>query len=229
MKSQPGFMPNLSNIGLDDFKDELKTGRLLPGRKLLLKDIDEEFSRIQKAGIKNLGELRNELKNCKKISRLAKETGIPEDYLKVLKREVNSLLPTPVKFGNIPNISEEIVNQLHALNITDTRDLFPYVKNPDNRQKFKQLSGFSLEDILWLTKIVDVSRIKWVGPKLARLIVDTQYDTVQKLSGADPQKVLMAFNKAKKKHKAYEGALGMEDIESWIKQVVLKTPLIIEY
>ncbi len=37
------------------------------------------------------------------------------DYLKVLKREVNNLLPTPIKFINIPLISEEMVKQLKCL------------------------------------------------------------------------------------------------------------------
>jgi hypothetical protein len=76
---------------------------------------------------------------------------------------------------------------------------------------------------------VDVSRIKWVGPKLSRLIVDTKYDTVEKLAGAKPVDVLNAFNDAKRTHKAYQGALGINDIDSWIRQVVKKTPLVIEY
>lgn len=229
MKSHTDYMPDISNLGLEDFKNELKTGRLLPSRKPLLNDIERKFSLIEQAGINNAGSLKDELNSSKKLSRLAKETGISEDYLKLLKREVNSLLPTPIKFVNVPNISEEIVKQLNALDIVDTENLFPYVTDPNNRQKFKNLSGFSIEEILWLTKLVDVSRIKWVGPKLARLIVDTEYDTVKKLSGADPEKVLNAFNKAKDKNKAYQGALGIDDIESWIHQVVFKTPLIIEY
>jgi len=30
-------------------------------------------------------------------------------------------------------------------------------------------------------------------------------------------------------HKAYEGALGINDIDSWIRQIIKKTPLVIEY
>lgn len=229
MKSQTDYLPDLSAIGLEDFKNELKTGRLLPSRKLLLEDMERKFSLLRKAGITNVGGLKDTLKSNNKLGRLAKETGISEDYLKVLKREVNNLLPTPIKFINIPLISEEMVKQLKGLNINDTENLFPYVQDPDHRQKFQNLSGLSKEEVLWLTKIVDVSRIKWVGPKLARLIIDTEYDTVKKLSSADPKKVLNAFNEAKKKQKAYQGALGIDDISSWIRQVVAKTPLIIKY
>ena len=222
-------MPDLSNIGLDDFKNELKTGRLLPSRMPLLADIESNFSLIQQTGINNADRLREELKSNKRLAKLAEGTGISEDYLKLLKREVNNLLPTPVKFVDVPNISDEIIKQLNVLGIVDTENLFPYVKDPENRQKLKNLSGISMPDILWLTKLVDVSRIKWVGPKLARLIVDTEYDTVEKLSHADPKKVLDAFDEAKSKHKAYQGALGIDDINSWIRQVVSNTRIIIKY
>ena len=229
MKSQSDYMPDLSNIGLDDFKNQLKTGRLLPSRMPLLDDIESKFSLIQKTGIHNADSLKAALKTSKRLSKLAGETGISEDYLRILKREVNNLLPTPVKFVDVPNISDEIIKHLNARDITDTENLFPFVRDPDSRQNLKSQSGISMEDILWLTKLVDVSRIKWVGPKLARLIVDTEYDTVEKLSHADPEKVLDAFDKAKNKHKAYQGALGIADIKSWIQQVVSKTPVIITY
>lgn len=222
-------MPELSEISLDEFKKELKTGRLLPSRKPLLDDIDTKFSILKKTSISNAENLRDILKSGSKLKQLIKETGIPEDYFKLLKREVNNLLPTPVKFSDIPNISEKIVKKLSSLKIADAENLFSYVKDNDSRKNFEKESGLSKEEVLWLTKIVDVSRIKWVGPKLARLIVDTKYDTVEKLAKAKPTDVLDELNNAKKKHKAYDGPLGINDIDSWIHQVVSKTPLIIGY
>ena len=228
-KKELSYMPELSEISLDEFKKELKTGRLLPSRKPLLDDIDTKFSILKKTSISNAENLRDILKSGSKLKQLIKETGIPEDYFKLLKREVNNLLPTPVKFSDIPNISEKIVKKLSSLKIADAENLFSYVKDNDSRKNFEKESGLSKEEVLWLTKIVDVSRIKWVGPKLARLIVDTKYDTVEKLAKAKPTDVLDELNNAKKKHKAYDGPLGINDIDSWIHQVVSKTPLIIGY
>lgn len=222
-------MPNLSEISLNEFKNELKTGRLLPSRKPLLDDIDIKFTILKKAGIDNAEYLKEILKSSSKLKRLAKETDIPEDYFKLLKREVNNLLPTPVKCNDIPNISEKIVNKLNSLNIADTETLFPHVKDVKSRKNFEKISRLSNEEVLWLTKLVDVSRIKWVGPKLARLIVDTKYDTVKKLAEANPIDVLDALNSAKKKHNDYDGPLGINDIDSWIRQVINKTPLIVKY
>ncbi len=228
-KKELSYMPDLSKISLDEFKNELKTGRLLPSRKPLLEDIDTKFSKFKKIGIDNAENFKEILKSGSKLKKLAKETDISENYFKLLKREVNNLLPTPIKFGDIPNISEKIVIKLDSLSITDTEILFPYVIDTNTRKKFESMSKFSTEEIQWLTKIVDVSRIKWVGPKLARLIVDTKYDTVEKLANAKPTDVLKALNDAKNTHKAYEGPLGINDIDSWIRQVVSKTPVIISY
>jgi hypothetical protein len=222
-------MPDLSKISLDKYKNELKTGRLLPSRKPLLEGIDAKFNTLKKEGLNNLDDLKITLGSNTKFKQFITKTGLSENYLKLLRREIGSILPTPVKFSDVPNISKKIVKKLKDLSIINTETLFHYVRNSKTRQEFKKESGFTNEEVLWLTKLVDVSRIKWVGPKLARLIVDTKYDTVEKLVSANPSDVLDAFNEAKKLHKAYEGALGINDIDSWIRQVVSKTPKIINY
>jgi hypothetical protein len=226
---QLGYMPDLSKISLKEFRNELKTGRLLPSRKPLLDDIDAKFSLLEKEGLVNASSLKVALNSSSKIKQLAQKTGISENYFQLLKREANNLLPTPIKFTDIPNVSKKIVKKLTSLNIINTEDLFLEIKDTRSRKEFEKKSGLSIEEVLWLTQIVDVSRIKWVGPKLARLIVDTKYNTVHKLAEANPAEVLNALNEAKIVHKAYQGALGINDIDSWIRQVIKKTPLVIEY
>lgn len=228
-KNENNYMPELSKISLDEFKHNLKTGRLLPSRKILLENIDKIFSKLKNAGLNNAETLRDTLKNSTKLKKLAEETDIEEKYLKILKREVNNLLPTPIKFNEIPNISKEILNKLVSIGINDTEALFPYVCDIKSRNHFKNNYKFSEEEIQWLTKIVDVSRIKWVGPKLAGLIVDSKYDTVEKLANGKPAEVLKALNDAKNEKNNYQGSLGIDDIESWINQVVSQTPIIIKY
>lgn len=223
------YMPDLSKITLDEYKKELKTGRLLPSRQPLLEDIDEKFNILKKEGYSNLADLKKGLDNKKKFDEMVKKTGLSGDYLKILKREVGNVLPVPIKFSEIPNISEKIIKKLTDLNITNTEVLFPYIVDNQSRKEFLKKSGLNDDEVMWLTKIVDVSRIKWVGPKLAKLIVDTKFDTVEKLALAKPIEVLAAFNEAKRIHKEYDGPLGINDINSWIPQVVGKTPSIIKY
>ncbi len=228
-EKQNNYMPDLSKISLDEFKNKLRTGRLLPSRKPLLENIDTKFTKLKKAGFNNAESLLNNLKNNRKLKSLAEETNIDEKYLKILKREISNLLPIPIKFTEIPGISEETLSKLASINITDTEALFPYIRDIKSRNDFKNNYKFSEEELLWLTKIVDVSRIKWVGPKLAGLIVDSEYDTVEKLANGKAEEVLKALNNAKNKNNKYQGSLGISDIESWIKQVVSETPIIVEY
>ncbi len=223
------YMPDLSKITLDEYKNELKTGRLLPSRQPLLEDIDNKFNILRKNGYDDLSGLKKALDNKKSFNEMIKKTGLSDDYLKLLKREVGNVLPVPIKFSEIPNISEKIIKKLTNLDITDTEILFPYIMDNQSRKEFSKKSGLNEDEVLWLTKIVDVSRIKWVGPKLAKLIVDTKFDTVKKLALAKPTEALTAFNEAKRVHKEYDGPLGIDDINSWIPQVVCKTPLIIKY
>jgi hypothetical protein len=142
---------------------------------------------------------------------------------------VNSSLPTPVRFRDVPNSASETVEKLEALEIRDTDALFLRVCTVAARRKLAEETGFTAAEILWLTRLVHVSRIKWVGPRLARLIVDAECDSVEKLAAADPQALLEALNRAKARHVAYKGALGIDDIESWVQPVVRKRPLVIEY
>lgn len=223
------YMPDLSKITLNEYKEELKTGRLLPSRKPLLEDIDGKFNILMKSGYNSLFDLKKALDNKKKFDEMVKKTDLPNDYLKLLKREVGNVLPVPIKFSEIPNISEKIIKKLADLDITNTEILFPYIVDSQSRKEFSKKSGLNDDEVLWLTKIVDISRIKWVGPKLAKLIVDTKFDTVEKLASAKPTEALAAFNEAKQTNKAYDGALGINDINSWIPQVVCKTPIIIKY
>lgn len=229
MSKQTGYMPDLAEVTLDDFKLELKTGRLLPSRQPLLENIDHNFAILEKSRYKNIADLKKVLDKKKQLQSLAATSQIDETYLTLLKREISSSLPTPVKFSSVPLIDQQIVTKLNKLSIYTTEDLFPFIKDQVSRTEFAKKSQFSPDEVLWLAKLVDVSRIKWVGPKLARLIIDTEYDTVEKLTKANPEKALLALNTAKKKNKAYDGPLGIDDISSWIKQVISRTPQIIKY
>ncbi|MBU1174100.1 MAG: DUF4332 domain-containing protein [Alphaproteobacteria bacterium] len=228
-ESQAGFMPDLSLISLDAFKHDLRTGRLLPSRRPLLDRIDEHFAALERAGIHDLAAAQSALGSAGRLKALAAKTGLSEDYLKLLRREINSVLPTPVVFRDVPNMPDELLVRLDDIGIADTAALFPHVRDPARRKTFAVESGLPDEDVLWLAKLVDVSRIKWTGPKLARLIVDTEFDTVEKLANAEPAAALAAFKRAKAENKAYDGPLGIDDIESWIGQIIRRMPKVVAF
>ena len=227
--TQTGYLPDLSRITLGAFRHELETGRLLPGRRPLLDEIDARFGALERAGLGTLADVKAALSTTRKLLDVAARTGISADYLKLLRREINSVMPAPVAFRDVPNIADSTLAALDAAGVSDTADLFARVRNAQSRAAFSLQTGLSGDETVWLAKLVDVSRIKWTGPKLARLIVDSEYDTVAKLAAADPAAALAAFKRVKAQHKAYDGSLGIDDIELWIRQIVRKLPLVIDF
>lgn len=173
---------NLENYSLTSFKEELLNTELIPSRRILKDEIDLRFRILSENGVENLQELLIFLKTPKKTAKFAKITGLPEDYLLILRREVNSYQTKPVVLEKFPGIKNDTILKLKSQGIRNTAHLFKRVKTPDERNKLAMETGVSAFEILELTKLTDLSRVKWIGPTFARMFVDSGIDTVDKLS-----------------------------------------------
>jgi Domain of unknown function (DUF4332) len=102
------------------------------------------------------------------------------------------------------------------------------VKTPQKREELANELGVGLEEILELTKLTDLSRVKWVGPVFARMFLDSGMDTVKKLSKAEATpfyEKLVEINQEKKYTKA---RFVESDLELCI-EFARKVPIVIEY
>lgn len=176
---------NLENYSLNSFKKELTQSDLLPSRKILKEKIDIHFQILKENGVMNLQELSNFLKTPNKTREFAQITGLPEDYLLILRREVNSYQPKPVNLEKFPNIDNQIIIKLKREGIKNTFHLFERVKTSQERTELAKKVEISETEIMELTKLTDLSRVKWIGPVFARIFVDSGIDTVNKLSKSD--------------------------------------------
>ncbi|BDZ69883.1 DUF4332 domain-containing protein [Methanobacterium petrolearium] len=176
---------DLEKFPLNRFKKELSESELIPSRKILKEKINERFEILENNGIGNLQDLKVSLKTPKKTREFAGKSGLPEDYLLILRREVNSYTPNPVNLEKFPGVEKETVNKLKSVGIKNTAHLFKKVKTPEDRIKLAAELEIPEEEILELAKLTDLSRIKWVGPVSARIFLDSGIDTVEKVSEAD--------------------------------------------
>ena len=176
---------DLEKFSLDEFKNKISESELIPSRKMLKDDIDARFKVLKDNNIHNLQDLTNILKTPKKTREFAQKSGLPEDYLLILRREVNSYTPKPVNLEKFPGVEKETVNKLKSAGIKNTAHLFKKVKTPEDRIKLAAELEISEEEILELTKLADLSRIKWVGPVFARIFLDSGTDTAEKVSEAN--------------------------------------------
>ena len=226
---EPGYYIDLNDINLEKFRDNLKNSRLLPSQQKLLENTDKRFITMEDHGIYNMEQLKNRLKTKKDVLLFSDETGLPVDYLTILRREVNSYQPKPIRLTDFPDIDSQNTQQLGQLGIKNTKQLFPFVRSPIEREELAERSQIDSEAVLELTKLTDVARVKWVGPKFARLLVESEFDTVEKIAYSDYQELYAALGKINESTGIYKGKLGIEDMKQWVLIVARDKPPAIQY
>ncbi len=203
---------DLNEYSLTDYAKELEQMELLPSRKIIQEDTKERFSLLNKEGIKTLGDALTAFKTKEKLETVSKKTKVPLDFLVILVREIKSMQPKPVKLDEIPALSKATIKKLESLKIGNTKDLFPFVTTSQDRKELSDKLGIDLNEVIELTKLTDVSRIKWVGANFARVLVDSKYDTAKKISEADPKMLFEEISKINEAKTYYKGKIGLNDM-----------------
>jgi hypothetical protein len=210
---EDNYYIDLKSISLSDYEEELRNTELLPSRKIIKDDIEKRFNILRQNGVNNLNDILICLKSPDKLKAFARMSGISEEYLAILKREIASSQPKPVNLSEYPNIHKKTIEKLEKLGIKNSKQLFNLIKTEIARTDLCKKTDISHDEILELTKLIDVSRIKWVGANFARLLVDSPYDTVEKVSNAnypDVYEILVRINKEKN---YFKGMFGLNDMK----------------
>ncbi|MBK8945772.1 MAG: DUF4332 domain-containing protein [Ignavibacteriae bacterium] len=203
----------LYNISIDYYQNNLKTSDLLPSRNILKENIENIFKKIKDQKIQNLNELLNQLKDKKKLQNFSKQTGIAEEYLTILVREIKSIQPKPNNFIDFPNVSKNIVSKLEKHGIKNTLQLFDQVLTKKDRKELAIEIGINEIEILRLTKLTDLSRIRWVNHTFAYVLLEANYDTVEKVANADYRKLYDDVKNLNAERKIYKGNIGLHDMK----------------
>jgi len=227
--SNSKYYVDLSKFSLEKLGHRIKNTRLPPSQRILQVNIDERFSCLAENGIENLEQLQKVLKTKSDVQSFADDTGLPLDYLTVLRREVNSYQPKPINLKDFPGVDPEAVVKLIQIGIKNTKQLFPNVLTPQDRRVIAEQNQIQFDEILELTKLTDVARLKWVGPKFARLLIESDYDTVEKVANSNYEELYQALLRTNEQSNIYKGKFGMEDLKDWVNVVVQDVPQVIRY
>lgn len=223
-----GYYIDLEKISIAKYKETLKLAYLPPSRMILKDCLDERFHYFKSIGIENVQELMQTLKKKDSFTELSKVDCLSGEYLKILLRELNSTLPKPNKIKEFVGISTDTVSKLESIGIKNTVKLFDKVKNYKCRKELADSTGISDSDILELTKLTDLSRIKWVGVTFARMLYELGFDTVEKASKAEYIDLHTKINQINKERNIYKGQIGLNDIKIFVN-AAKEVPLEIEY
>ena len=191
---------DLEQFSLEYFRRILETRDLQPGRMILKEQLAERFQILESMGISNLKELEAVLKTKKRVEKFAQESGLPNDYLVILRREVSSYAPKPFNLEKIPGVNPEYVERLAASGIKHTRHLFERAKFKDDRAELSRLTDVPDNDLLELVRLSDLARIWGVGPVFARLLYEAGVDTIEEFLKCSPEELsetLHAINNEK--------------------------------
>ncbi|MGB5818178.1 MAG: DUF4332 domain-containing protein [Saonia sp.] len=212
-----GYYIDLKSIGIDKYKEILRTTHMIPSWKVLENNIDENLDTIKKYNIENLDELLIALKDKDRIQEFSKKSGLPENYLTVLKRVVKGYRPKPNRIKDFPCISENTIYELEKSGIKNTLSLYEKVLTDKARKELSEKIGIGDNEIMVLTKLTDLSRIRWVNHTFAYVLLESGYDTAEKVAKADYLELYEKIKKLNKERQIYNAHIGANDMKMCIE------------
>lgn len=219
---------DLERFSLERFKNTLEAGELLPGRRILKEKIPERFAILESMGIKNLKDLTHALNTKQKVERFSQESGLPSDYLIILRREANSYKPKPANLSGFPEVDPEYIERLAAMGVKHTKHLFDRARASKDRAELSRQARIPSGDLLELVKLSNLVRVSGVGPVFARMLYEAGIDTLEKLSDSSADELferLVAVNEEGQYTKADFSARDVQYCISMAKEL----PKAIEY
>ncbi|MBN2009549.1 DUF4332 domain-containing protein [candidate division KSB1 bacterium] len=219
---------DLSKISLEEYKSILLTTVLLPSRQILKENVDERFHVLKNHNIENLRQLQLQLKTPAKVKQFAETSLLPMDYLTVLRREINSYHPDDRKLKDFTCIKTNTLQALEAMGIKTTAGLYDYIVTKAARQQLQQQLGISDSEIMLLTKLTDLSRLRYVNSTFAMLLIASGYGSVEKIKQADYQELYERVKKTNEKEHYFKGTIGLSDMKFLVDDP-MSVPFDIEY
>ena len=212
-----GYYLDLKSISIDKYREVLKTADLIPSWKVLEDDIDKNIEILKNHNIKNLDELLIALKDKDKVHDFSKQSGLPENYLNVHRRMVSGYRQKPNRIKDFSCIEEDIVHKLEKIGIKNTFKLYEKILTKERRNELSGKTGISMNEITKITKLTDLSRIRWVNHTFAYVLLEAGYDTAEKVANADPQELYETVKQLNKEREIYNAHIGVRDMKMCIE------------
>lgn len=208
-----GYSMDLSKISIEAYKEILKNKYLLPSRKILHQDMDSRFDTIHYHNIRNLAELMSSLSTSRKLSAFAKESGLSEDYLSILRREIGSIEPKAVLIKEFPEIEDKIYVSLATARIKSSKDYYEFYDSLKDKKEITQKISISEEESRELFCLCDLVRINGVGAIAAKSFFDAGYKSVYDVANTNAVDMLERVSKVNAIKHYYKTNFGTKDMQ----------------
>lgn len=139
-------------------------------------------------------------------------TGIDIEYLKILNREMGSLIPKANKFRDYPGFDMELVEKLEKKGYKDTFQIYDCITDEGKRESLMDELKIDKEVVEKIDSYVDLSRVRWVNHTFAYVLIEVGYDSSEKVALAHVSELYEVITKANEGYKLYKGHIGENDI-----------------
>lgn len=169
-------------FNLKRFFDLTRDRKMLPGRVMLQKNMEENYALLTAFGINNLADLLRLLGSKEKIERFSIQSGLDSPYLVLLKREAGSYLARPFPLSSFPGVPFEYTELLKSRGIRNTRDFFEFAQTDMQRKEMASITGIPEARLKELFVLCDLSRITGVGGSMARMVYEAGIRSTREFS-----------------------------------------------
>ncbi|HET9914360.1 MAG TPA: DUF4332 domain-containing protein [Anaerolineales bacterium] len=203
-------------ISLDDLRKRIEATDLVPSRASLLEEIESKMKVLKQQGITTLARLRNELKTSKRLEAVANATEIETQYLTLLRREIESYFPKPFALKSFDWLSGKEIAKLERNGIKDTAALYEAANTSQQRITLAKSTGIDENILETLAQLSDLTRVQWVSPTAARMLVEAGWCNAAELARADADELDQAFVRVNIGNRLFKGKIGLRDVKRLI-------------
>jgi hypothetical protein len=130
---------DLRKMDVQKYKTFLKKQYLIPSRRILHENIDDNFQIFENYGLNNLSDLKQAISSSAKIDKLSKETKISPEYLNILRRELGTLNKAGAGIEQINGIGPQAAKAFYEAGYKTIQDIVSSTKE-EMLQKITQIN-----------------------------------------------------------------------------------------
>ena len=200
------------SVSLDDLRRRIEETDLVPSRASLTDGIETKLRALEQGGITSLAGLRYELKNSKRLEALSSASGVDKQYLVLLRREIEGYFPKPVALKAFDWLQGGELAKLQEAGIRDTVVLRTTAGSDKSRTELARSTGVDVAVLESLVRLADLTRVQWVSPTAARMLVEAGYDSASDVAEADAGDLCEALACVNEGERFFKGKIGLRDV-----------------
>ncbi|HDR17099.1 MAG TPA: DUF4332 domain-containing protein [Desulfobacteraceae bacterium] len=204
-------------VSLDELRKRIEETDLVPSRASLLDGIIAKMKVLEQHGITTLASLRKELKNSNRLEALSKTTDIDMQYLILLRREIEGYFPKPSALKAFDWLPGGEIAKLEGKGIRHAAALYEAASSIESRTELAKSTGVDVAILEALVRLADLTRVQWVSPTAARMLVEAGYDSASKVAAADAEDLCEALVRVNEGDRFFKGKIGLRDIKRLVR------------